>query len=112
MKMLCYSLPSIPDHGCSVNELRRILRKANPGFFVVNVFRLTDRCGPTSMVSVSLRAKKTEETLTSRPVIIGDKEYPARPVWIDRRSSVFNMDLILAALPSEASLSRKKKRLS
>lgn len=111
MKMLCYSLPSVHDHGCSVGELRRILRRANPRFFVINVYRLMDRSGPTSMVSVSLRPKKKEEeNWVSQSVFIDGNEYTARPVWVDRRRSVFNMQEVLDALPKEPCLARKRRK--
>ena len=112
MKMLSYSLPSIHDGGCSVNQLRRQVRIANPDFFVMNVFRLMDGAGPTSSVSIDLRLKMKQEVLQDRRVVINGKQYTAKPVWINRRRSPFDMRSVLEALPDEVPRSRKKTRLS
>ena len=110
--MLSYSLASVPDGGYSVNQLRRQIRKANPAFFVMNVSRLMDRRGPTTTVSIDLRLKSNNGGVHPRSVIVNGNKHMAKPLWINRRESVFDMRSILHALPQEALKSRKKTRLS
>ena len=110
--MLSYSLASVPDGGYSVNQLRRQIRKANPGFFVMNVSRLMDRSGPTSKVSIDLRLKSNNGGIHPRCVIVNGNRHIAKPLWINRRQSIFDMQSILQALPQEALKSRKKTRFS
>ena len=110
MKMLGYILYRIPDGGCSVNQLRRVIRRENPKFRVINVSRIVDRGGPTSEVQVDLRLRNESEWGPVLHVKVFGQGHVAKAQLIERRSVAFDMVALRDALPMPPSPERKRMR--